>query len=155
VTKVSNVFISPVLKGLFIFTFLLVVSTSCRKHVPPVLPSGDEKCPGNSYINIFDTNSMLVRRFASRGALNSPWGIVQATTDFIAGGNAIPVGNFGDGRINVYALDGEYFEHLISTCEHAPEIDGLWAIGNIISGTDFKQLFFTVGLAEESHGLFG
>ncbi len=115
----------------------------------------DEKGPGNGYINIFDTKGMLLRRFASRGALNSPWGIVQATTDFIAGGNAILVGNFGDGRINVYAPDGEYLGHLNSNGGHAIEIDGLWALENNIPGTDPKQLFFTAGPAEESHGLFG
>jgi hypothetical protein len=31
----------------------------------------------------------------------------------------------------------------------------LWAIVNSISGADPKQLFFTAGSAEESHGLFG
>ena len=115
----------------------------------------DEKGPGNGYVNIFDTNVVLVRRFASRGALNSPWEIVQATTDFIAGGNARLVGNFGDGCINVYALDREYFEHLISTDGHALAIDDLWAIGNNISGKDPKLLFFTAGPAKESNGLFG
>lgn len=115
----------------------------------------DDKGPGNGYIDIFDTGGVLLKRFASRGALNSPWGIVQATPSFIAGGNAILVGNFGDGRINVYGLTGEYLGHLNSNGGHAIEIDGLWSLENKIPGTDPKQLFFTAGPAEESHGLFG
>jgi uncharacterized protein (TIGR03118 family) len=33
---------------------------------------------GNGFVDIFDTSGNLVRRFVSRGHLNSPWGIVRA-----------------------------------------------------------------------------
>ncbi len=35
----------------------------------------DEKGPGNGYVDIYRTNGSLVKRLASQGALNSPWGI--------------------------------------------------------------------------------
>lgn len=115
----------------------------------------DEKGPGNGYINIFDTKGVLLKRFASRGALNSPWGIVQTSQEFSVIGNAILVGNFGDGRINAFDSDGEYLGHLNSNGGHAIEIEGLWALENNVTGADPNQLFFTAGPAEESHGLFG
>src|SRR5262249_8761301 len=31
--------------------------------------------PGNGFVDIFDTNGNLVRRLASGGVLNSPWGL--------------------------------------------------------------------------------
>ena len=31
--------------------------------------------PGNGFVDLFDTNGTLVRRVATQGALNSPWGL--------------------------------------------------------------------------------
>jgi len=31
--------------------------------------------PGNGFVDVFDTDGHLLRRFASRGRLNSPWGV--------------------------------------------------------------------------------
>lgn len=114
----------------------------------------DEKGPGNGFINIFNTKGQWVRRFASRGALNSPWGIVKSVQGFGIG-NSILVGNFGDGRIHAYEPDGELIGALMKENEHPIEIDGLWALENNIPGTDPQQLFFTAGPSEEEHGLFG
>src|SRR5439155_12414201 len=38
----------------------------------------------NGFVDVFDTDGHLLRRFASRGALNSPWGV--ARTSFAFGG---------------------------------------------------------------------
>jgi uncharacterized protein (TIGR03118 family) len=119
------------------------------KQLPPD-NHDDQKGPGNGYINIFDAKGKLIKRFASRGALNSPWGIVKATE-----GNAIIVGNFGNGHINVYASNGELIGPLMKEEGHPIEIDGLWALENNVPGTNPEQLFFTAGPVEESHGLFG
>src|SRR4029077_14497852 len=37
--------------------------------------NNDVAGPGNGFVDIFDTDGHLLRRFASRGQLNSPWGI--------------------------------------------------------------------------------
>lgn len=114
----------------------------------------DEKGLGNGYINIFNTKGERIKRFASRGALNSPWGIVKSAPGFGLA-DAILVGNFGDGRIHVYAPDGQFVGALRKENGNPIEIDGLWALENNIPGTDAKQLYFTSGPAEEEHGLFG
>ena len=110
----------------------------------------DEKGPGNGYINIFNTKGEWIKRFASRGALNSPWGIVKSAPGFGLG-NSILVGNFGDGRIHAYEPDGELIGALRKENGNPIEIDGLWALENNIPGTDPKQLYFTAGPAEEEH----
>src|SRR5262249_25152682 len=56
--------------------------------------------PGNGFVDVFDTNGQLVRRFASNGSLNSPWGLVIAPASFGTFANDLLVGNFGDGRVN-------------------------------------------------------
>ncbi len=38
--------------------------------------------PGNGYVDIFDTSGNLMKRFASNGALDSPWGLALAPTGF-------------------------------------------------------------------------
>ena len=64
----------------------------------------DQSGPGNGFIDIFDTDGTLLRRFASGGALNSPWGMAIAPGNFGRFSRALLVGNFGDGRINAFDL---------------------------------------------------
>jgi uncharacterized protein (TIGR03118 family) len=47
----------------------------------------DVKGPGNGFVDIYTTSGALVRRFASGGSLNSPWGLAAAPATF---------GNFHD-----------------------------------------------------------
>ena len=99
----------------------------------------------------------LLRRFATRGALNSPWGIALRPGDFGHFSNALLVGNFGDGRINAYdPFDGRFLGALSERHGRPIAIDGLWALafGNGVIGTT-QTLLFTAGPDEESHGLFG
>src|SRR5580704_889696 len=55
--------------------------------------------PGNGFVDVFDTNGFLLRRFASRGPLNSPWGVARASFAFGRFSDDILVGNFGNGKI--------------------------------------------------------
>ena len=59
---------------------------------------------GHGYIDAFDTTGNLLRRVASNGPLNSPWGLALAPGDFGAFSGKLLVGNFGDGRINAFDL---------------------------------------------------
>lgn len=114
----------------------------------------DQSGPGNGYVDIYRTNGTLVKRFASKGALNSPWGIVESGIPFCKLAHAILIGNFGDGRINMYDDNGK----LVGPLQHLDKpivIPGLWALENNVPKTDAKQLFFTAGPEDESHGLFG
>ena len=64
----------------------------------------DQSGPGNGYVDIFDRDGTLLRRFASADVLNSPWGVAVAPQNFGKFSNALLVGNFGDGKINAYDI---------------------------------------------------
>jgi uncharacterized protein (TIGR03118 family) len=72
-------------------------------------PDGkDEKGYGNGFVDVFSTNGSLVKRFAERGSLNSPWGLALAPASFFgdtenddhgksnSGGDNSGPGNSGD-----------------------------------------------------------
>jgi uncharacterized protein (TIGR03118 family) len=118
----------------------------------------DQKGAGNGYVDIFTTNGTFVSRFASQGSLNSPWGIALAPTGFADSQASILVSNFGDGRVNIFDLQGNYKGQLQNNGQ-VITIDGLWAIdflkGNVTGGSVTDPLFFTAGPAGGTHGLFG
>jgi len=132
--------------------------------------------PGNGFVDVFTTDGSFVRRFASRGALNAPWGMAWAPAGWLttvdmdstadngkgkgSGKNVGPVvliGNFGDGRINVYSPEGQFLGPLRAH-NQTIVIDGLWAIGfppATAKSIDPARLYFTAGPAKESDGIFG
>ena len=115
----------------------------------------DESGPGHGYIDIYTTGGVLVKRFATQGTLNSPWGVAQVPAAFGQVANAILIGNFGDGNINVYDANGAYQGKLMQN-GNAISIPGLWAITfDNVAPADPNQLFFTAGPTLEAHGLFG
>jgi hypothetical protein len=115
--------------------------------------------PGNGYVDIFDTSGNLIQRLIAQSVLNSPWGVALAPLGFGAFGGDLLVGNFGDGRINVFnPMNGTWLGELMSSTNGTPiEVDGLWglAFGNGHSGGDAYTLYFTAGINGESDGLFG
>jgi uncharacterized protein (TIGR03118 family) len=117
--------------------------------------------PGNGFVDAFTTSGAFIRRVASMGELNSPWGLALAPADFGRFSGDLLVGNFGDGRIHAFRLEGGEFEAvgLLHSATGKPiQIDGLWALqfghGASANGPT-NTLFFTAGPAEEEHGLFG
>jgi uncharacterized protein (TIGR03118 family) len=50
---------------------------------------------GLGFVDAFTTDGVLVRRFASRGVLNAPWGVARATQHFGPFSGDILIGNFG------------------------------------------------------------
>jgi uncharacterized protein (TIGR03118 family) len=112
--------------------------------------------PGNGFVDVFDTNGHLLRRFASRGALNSPWGVARASFAFGRFSGAILIGNFGDGTINAFDSDGHFLDTLKDGKGKPVVIDGLWTLtlgGGRNSSSD--TLYFTAGPNGETDGLFG
>jgi len=89
----------------------------------------DQGGPGNGFIDIFDLNRHMLSRFASHGALNSPWGMARAPRGFGKFANALLVGNFGDGAINAFDFSTGAFLGQLSDASGVPIlIDGLWAL---------------------------
>jgi uncharacterized protein (TIGR03118 family) len=118
----------------------------------------DVKGAGNGYVDLFDFDGHLVRRVASAGALNSPWGVAIAPADFGAFSNALLIGNFGDGRVNAYTVTtGFWLGSALDTSGAPLSIDGLWSIvfGPDTAGAPHNRLFFTAGPGDENHGLLG
>ncbi|HEY4107395.1 TIGR03118 family protein [Puia sp.] len=72
-------------------------------------------------------------------------------------GPVILIGNFGDGRINVFSPEGKYLGQLM-TQHKVIVISGLWAIRfapTTATAIDPMRLYFTAGPAKETDGLFG
>jgi uncharacterized protein (TIGR03118 family) len=114
----------------------------------------DSTGAGLGFVDVFWPNGTLSKHFAAHGTLNAPWGIAEAAPEFL-GKSALLIGNFGDGRINVFDWDGN-FKGQLSTNGKPVEIDGLWAIESGVAKTSTaKQLYFTAGPEDESDGIFG
>jgi uncharacterized protein (TIGR03118 family) len=111
---------------------------------------------GHGFVDVFDTDGHLLRRFASRGRLNSPWGVARASFNFGRFSGKILIGNFGNGRIGVYDNDGSFLEELRDSHGKVLVIDGLWDLvlgGGRTSSSD--TLYFSAGPNAETNGLFG
>jgi uncharacterized protein (TIGR03118 family) len=119
----------------------------------------EDDSPGahRGFVDVYTRAGKLVTRFASRGPLDSPWGIAKAPKGFGADSGDLLVGNFGNGVINAYKpKSGKLVGPLRSSSGKRIKIDGLWALqfGNGVIGTP-KTLLFTAGPDDEGHGLFG
>jgi len=119
----------------------------------------EETGNGKGYISVFNSDGSFVKRFASQGKLDAPWGITKAPTGFWGSSsqlsNMILVGNFGNGQINVFDADGNYVGALHAKGK-AIEIDGLWGIAFPPSTSlNNTYLYFAAGPGTEQHGLLG
>lgn len=111
---------------------------------------------GHGFVDVFDTDGHLLRRLVNRGPLDSPWGVARASYAFGRFSGDILVGNFGNGRINVFDEDGRFIAGLDGPDGKPLVIDGLWTL-TLGGGRNSKSdtLYFTAGPAGETHGLFG
>jgi Bacterial Ig-like domain (group 3) len=112
---------------------------------------------GNGIVNVFDLEGNFVRRFATGGHLDAPWGVTQASANFGPFSNDILIGNVGDGTINAFDL---------TTGTFAGEIkdgDGNAIVNSGLHGLTFRSdgfgdsntLYFTAGINNGQDGLFG
>jgi uncharacterized protein (TIGR03118 family) len=146
-------------------------------------PGGDEiHQKGLGLVDVFNPDGTFVKRFATGGTLNSPWGATMTPANFLSDNDmnmddgsdqknisgivksidndqepGILIGNFGDGRINVYTLDG-HFRGQLQKHKQPVTIDGLWALSfapTSATAIDPMRLYFTAGPNDETDGLFG
>jgi len=122
--------------------------------------SGDDEQAGAGLgvVSVFDTGGNFVKQLAYGGALNAPWGLAMAPANFGAASNMLLVGNFGDGKINVYNPATGAFAGALAKGDSTPiVIDGLWgmAFGPGVNSQPTNTLFFTAGPSDEKHGLYG
>jgi uncharacterized protein (TIGR03118 family) len=124
---------------------------------------GEDDVPGkhHGFVNAFTPDGVLLRRVASEGKLDSPWGLALAPEDgFGRFGGKLLVGNFGDGHIIGYSVggasQGDGGAYLTGKGGRIT-IDGLWGIdfGNDAAAGPSNTLFFAAGPNDEEDGLFG
>ena len=111
----------------------------------------DVSGPGHGFVDEFSLEGRMIERVASRGPLNSPWGLAIAPQGFGEFSGDLLVGNFGDGTINIFNPTTDQFLGKLDRPSGEPfHVTDLWALK--ASG---DQILFTAGLADEAHGLFG
>lgn len=118
----------------------------------------DVSGPGHGFVDEFSLSGKMIDRVASMGPLNSPWGLAIAPSGFGAFSHDLLVGNFGDGTINVFDPHNDRYLGKLDGSDGKPiHITDLWSLtpGNGAAGTDPHKIYFTAGLQDEAHGLFG
>jgi uncharacterized protein (TIGR03118 family) len=123
---------------------------------------------GNGFIDEFTLTGNFIKRFASKGLLNSPHGIALAPANFGRFSNDLLVGNFGDSKVNAFDLKtGKFLGQLTNAhgktlilnggFRREPDTKGLWGLtfGNGNNGAAGNALFFAAGINDENDGLFG
>jgi uncharacterized protein (TIGR03118 family) len=113
---------------------------------------------GHGFVDVYDLSGTNLGRLVTQGVLNSPWGLAIAPSNFGLFSNDLLVGNFGNGKINAFnPTTGSFLGTLSGQNGQPISIEDLWALdfGNGGAGGQTNQLFFSAGLMDESHGLFG
>ena len=119
---------------------------------------------GNGAVDVFDADDgHLLQRLILNGPsspLNAPWGLAKEPHKFGNFGHdffnafshdVLLVGNFGDGKINAFDIHtGAFLDPLKNRRGEPLVFDGLWALFVFDN-----RLYFTAGIGDESHGLFG
>lgn len=112
---------------------------------------------GNGIVDIYDLSGNFVRRFASNGALNAPWGIVKAGADFGVFSGDIIIGNVGDGIINVFdPVSGAFVDKIKDGNGNTIinlDLHGM-VFGDGVAG-DRNTLYIAAGLSGSGTGVFG
>jgi uncharacterized protein (TIGR03118 family) len=120
----------------------------------------DVSGPGHGFVDVFTTDGGFIKRlipFVTNpipGPLNSPWGLARVLHEFGEfDHNVLLVGNFGigDGKINAFDINtGQFLGPLKNRRGEPLAFNGLWALVFLDD-----RLYFTAGIGDESHGLFG
>jgi len=118
--------------------------------------------PAHGFVSVFDTDGNLIRHFTQHGHLNSPWGVAMAPASFGQFAGDILVGNFGNGKINVYDPATGHWLGTLTKPDGNPIINpGLWTVtfsgpaGQTATGADPDTLYITAGLTGPTHELAG
>jgi uncharacterized protein (TIGR03118 family) len=118
---------------------------------------------GHGFVDVFNLDGTPglpggKERLVSRGALDSPWGLAIAPSSFGTVANDLLVGNFRSGFIDIYnPATGQFLGQLKDPDGEPIQIDHLWAlqVGNGGAGGNANTVYFTAGIDNGMHGLFG
>jgi uncharacterized protein (TIGR03118 family) len=114
---------------------------------------------GEGVVDVFSTDGVLIRRFATRGVLNAPWGVTRATEGFGRFSGDVLIGNFGEegafaGWINAFDNRGQFLGELRTADGKPISIPGLWALyfGSFLASVG-DTLYVSAGINHEADGL--
>ena len=113
---------------------------------------------GRGFVTVYTTSGVLSMRLHWGPWFNAPWGIAWAPADFGRFSNRILVGQFGSGKIAAFDPATGKFVGMVRGANHRSlKIDGLWALyfGNGAGAGPLNTLYFSAGINDEAHGLFG
>ena len=119
--------------------------------------------PHHGFVDVFNLDGTPglpdgTARLVSRGPLDSPWGLALAPASFGPLAGDLLVGNFKSGFIDVFnPTTGQFLGTLNDPDGEPIQIDRLWTlkVGNGGNGGDANTVYFTAGIFDETHGLFG
>lgn len=117
---------------------------------------GQSLLPGGGVLDLFALDGRFLRRVASGEPLNQPWGLSLAPPSFPYYGQALLVGNHGDGLI--HAFDpwwGDVVGVLWTEAGGPVVIDGLWDLAFTPGADGRYELTFTAGGASGETGMLG
>ena len=166
--KLAGAFTDPNLPtGYFPYAIHILgtqVFVTYAQHASATPPFHELVSPGAGIVDIFDTTGTFVSRAVSGGNLNAPWGVAFAPASFGIYSNDLLIGNFGDGKINVYdPKTFSYIGQLMDTNGNSLVYASLWDLltgGTTVTGTtavsggSTSSVYFSAGLTGEKHGLF-
>jgi uncharacterized protein (TIGR03118 family) len=117
---------------------------------------------GIGVVDEFSTDGRLIARIAAGGRLDAPWGLAIAPRSWGAAAGSLLVGNFGDGRVSIFARAGRGFAgyaagQILDASTGKPFAEpGLWQLlpGTAANGGT-SALWFTAGINSEKDGLLG
>jgi uncharacterized protein (TIGR03118 family) len=112
--------------------------------------------PGFGFVDKFSPTGKLLQRLERGPWLNAPWGVALAPPNFGFYSNHLLIGSRQRPNCG-YDLNGHFEGLLRDGSGHAMENDRLWALrfGNDHAAGPSNWLYFTAGVADEAHSLFG
>jgi len=114
--------------------------------------------PGHGFVDVYSPAGVLQRRLQWGAWFNAPWGVALAPADFGRFGGMILVGQFGSGKIVAFDPATGRFRGMLRGDTGRPlRIEGLWGLGfgNGAGSGPAGTLYFTAGIEDEAHGLYG
>jgi uncharacterized protein (TIGR03118 family) len=154
-----NTFVDPRLPPGFAPFGMQVIGN--QLFVTFALQDADKQNPvpgaGNGIVSVFDLQGNFVRRMATAGTLNAPWGITQASANFGPFSNDILIGNTGDGTVSAFDPNtGNFLGQIKDGAGNLIVNDGLHALAfRSDRFGDPDTLYFTAGIGNGQDGLFG
>lgn len=109
--------------------------------------------PGHGYVSVFNYDGSFVRRFTSRGVLDTPWAMVPAPCNCGFPPGSFLIGNNGNGRINVFDCNGAFIGPMLGQSGLPIVIEGLRGLAPHYA--EFNEIFYTASPENLVDGYIG